>query len=148
MSSRLTMAREGTLIVADGISLSWPEHGEREVIDLPAEERGPRIRRAVFEGKVIETDLPATTTGPLMPAPRLLQGEEARRHFAEPAGPIVRVVVAPAIGIEDETVTEAAPVTYVAEIIVEPQPVAEIIVEPQPEPKPKRARAKRTNSVA
>ena len=98
MSSRLTMAREGSLFCADGYSLSWPEHGVREVIDVPEEKRSQRLRRVVFEGKVIETDLLVTARPGSEPVrPRLLQGEEARRHFSEPAGPVVRVVSEPAV---------------------------------------------------
>jgi hypothetical protein len=88
------MAREGSLVAFENVSLSWPKGGLREVIDLPEGKRGPRLKRAVFEGKVIETDLPVTAIAD-GPAPRLLQGEEARRHFEEPAGPTVRVVSQP-----------------------------------------------------
>ena len=110
MSSRLTMAREGSLVAFENVSLSWPMGGIREVIDLPEDKRGPRLKRNIFDGRVIETDLPVTAPGDA-PAPRLLQGEEALRHFEEPAGPTVRVV---AQVVAQEPVAEAAPVVEVA----------------------------------
>ena len=95
MSSRLTMAHEGHLIAFENIALSWPMGGIREVIDIPEDKRGPRLKKCIFDGRVIETDLPLTATEDA-PAPRLLQGEEARRHFEEPAGPTIRVIDEPA----------------------------------------------------
>ncbi len=93
VSDNIAMAREGTQFTADGISISWPWNGVRQVMRIPAPDRPLSFRRRVAEGHIVETDLPATDVyepGKISDY-RLLTGEEARRHKAIPAGPVIPV---------------------------------------------------------
>lgn len=91
-TARLAMRRPGTQFSGDGLSLSWPLGGEREVIEFSGV-RTPRITQRIAQGQIVEVQDPIT------PKPdeetrtyRLLTGEEARAHKSEPPGPVTRFV--------------------------------------------------------
>lgn len=98
----LAMRMPGTLFSGDGLDLSWPLNGEREVVAKSEEEMTLRVRQRIAEGNIVIVD-DAPTKGPDNQSReyRLLTGEEARKHMAEPAGPVTRVVYHPATP-EDE----------------------------------------------
>lgn len=89
----LAMRRPGTQFSADGLALSWPLGGERDVVHFPPEKRSERILQRIARGSIEEVDdqptTPAETDDRVY---RLLTGDEARRHKAEPAGPVIRYV--------------------------------------------------------
>jgi hypothetical protein len=93
----LAMRRPGTQFSADGLDLAWPLGGEREVVAVPDENLTIRIRRRIAEGSIqIVDDKPTKEVDNQARVYRLLTGEEARKHFEEPAGPVTRVVYHPA----------------------------------------------------
>lgn len=93
----LAMRQPGTQFSGDGLSLSWPLGGEREVVAVPDDMMSLRIRRRVAEGQIsIVDDAPTQKADADAREYRLLTGEEARAHFDEPAGPVTRIVYHPA----------------------------------------------------
>lgn len=98
----LAMRLPATQFSADGLDLAWPLGGEREVVAVPDEKLTLRIRRRIAEGNIVITDdAPTKEIDNQAREYRLLTGEEARKHMAEPAGPVTRVVYHPATP-EDE----------------------------------------------
>lgn len=98
----LAMRQPATQFSADGLDLSWPLGGDREVVAWPDEKMSLRIKRRIAEGSiVIVDDKPTKTIEQNTREYRLLTGEEARERMAEPAGPVTRVVYHPATP-EDE----------------------------------------------
>lgn len=96
------MRQPGSQFSGDGIDLSWPIGGEREVLAVPDEDMTLRIRRRIAEGQIVITDdKPTGTADSGAREYKLLTGEEARKRMAEPAGPVTRVVYHPATP-EDE----------------------------------------------
>lgn len=93
----LAMRLPGTMFSGDGLDVSWPLGGEREVVAKTEEEMTLRIRQRIAEGNIVIVD-DAPTKGPDNQSReyRLLTGDEAREHMAEPAGPVTRVVYHPA----------------------------------------------------
>jgi hypothetical protein len=93
MGSNIAMRRPGTQFSGDGLSLSWPLGGERQVVSFPPEKRTPRIIQRIAQGQIIEVnDEPTDVAGDEARSYRLLTGDEARAHKAEPAGPVVRFI--------------------------------------------------------
>lgn len=101
MSDFLAMGREASQFSADGISVSWPQGGRREVVEMPPGRRSMRIKRMVTEGFLVEVDGPATklpnkvTGDERIPyEDRLMAGNSprARESLAQAAGPVVRKV--------------------------------------------------------
>lgn len=98
----LAMRQPGSQFSKDGLDLSWPLGGEREIVDWPEEKMTLEIRRRIAEGNIVITNEKANTVpGEGERVYRLLTGDEARKHFDEPAGPVTRVVYHPATP-EDE----------------------------------------------
>jgi hypothetical protein len=100
----LAMRQPGKQFSGDGLNLSWPLGGEREIVEVSDEQLAAslRIRRRIAEGQIVITDEKANKVpGEGEREYRLLTGEEARKHFEEPAGPVTRVVYSPATP-EDE----------------------------------------------
>lgn len=98
----LAMRLPATQFSRDGLDLSWPLGGEREVVAVPEEKMTLGIRRRIAEGSiVIVDDAPTKSAEGDARVYRLLTGKEARDHFNEPAGPVTRVVYRPATP-EDE----------------------------------------------
>lgn len=98
----LAMRQPGTQFSGDGIDLSWPIGGEREVVKVADEDVSIRIRRRIAEGQIVITDdKPTKQADSDARVYKLLTGEEARARMAEPAGPVTRVVYHPATP-EDE----------------------------------------------
>lgn len=94
----LAMRQPASQFSSDGVDLSWPLGGEREVVAVPDEKMTLRIKRRVAEGQiVIVDDKPTKSAGEGEREYRLLTGEDARKHMAEPAGPVTRIVYAPAV---------------------------------------------------
>lgn len=85
---KIAMAREGSQYSRNGISLSWPFGGEREVISL--KEVPLDIERAIVEGRIAKVTLPVTKRAAPEATQRLLTGDEARAHKAIPAPPVTR----------------------------------------------------------
>ena len=56
----LAMRQPGTQFSGDGLDLSWPIGGEREVIAVADEELTLRVRRRIAEGQIVITDDKAT----------------------------------------------------------------------------------------
>lgn len=93
----LAMRQPGSQFSGDGIDLSWPIGGEREVLAVPDEDMTLRIRRRIAEGQIVITDdKPTKSADTDAREYKLLTGEEARKRMAEPAGPVTRVVYHPA----------------------------------------------------
>lgn len=93
VSDNLAMRRPGTQFTRDGVNLSWPLGGEREVIHLPMDDRPATLKRRIAEGHIVETDDAPTTH--IEETPRvykILTGDEAREHKAIPAGPVTRFI--------------------------------------------------------
>lgn len=91
------MRRAGTQFSADRLDLAWPLGGEREVVAFAEEDMTLRIKRRIAEGHiVIVDDAPTHETDLQARVYRLLTGDEARAHKAEPAGPVTRIVYHPA----------------------------------------------------
>lgn len=85
---RYAMAKEGSMFVGDGVSLSWPFNGEREVVELEERSLPSRLRHRVANGIVAEvTDEP--TKKAVEPTPyKLSTGAEAKAIMEQPAGPV------------------------------------------------------------
>lgn len=99
----LAMRQPGTQFSADGLDLSWPIGGEREVVAWPDENMTLRIRRRIAEGQIsITDDAPTKSVANTAREYRLLTGEEARKHFLEPAGPVTRVVYEPGVEVSPD----------------------------------------------
>ena len=91
------MRQPATQFSADGLDLSWPLGGEREVVAVPEDALTLRIRLRIAEGHIVIVNDEATKKiDEGVPANRLMTGEDARKHMAEPAGPVTRIVYAPA----------------------------------------------------
>ena len=90
MKRRYAMGNPKTLFVGDGISLSWPWGGQREVIEIDdadfPEGLPPRFRARIAEGSIAEVDLPVTNELRTVAPQKLYSGAEARAILAEPAG--------------------------------------------------------------
>lgn len=98
----LAMRLPATQFSADGLDLAWPLGGEREVVAVDEDKLTLRIKRRIAEGQIqIVDDKPTKEIDNQAREYRLLTGEEARKHMAEPAGPVTRVVYHPATP-EDE----------------------------------------------
>lgn len=86
---RYAMAKEGNTFLGEGINLSWPYNGEREVVELEEKSLPGRFRQRVANG-VIEEVIEEITKPSVEPTPyRLLTREEAKAHMAIPPGPVV-----------------------------------------------------------
>jgi hypothetical protein len=92
MSDFIAMATEGTMYARDGVELSWPKGGQREVIELPADRRPYPVQLRITNGVIVEVDGPATPRAQRVLRPTVLTGPEARRVRSEPAGPVTRRV--------------------------------------------------------
>lgn len=98
----LAMRQPGSQFSGDGIELSWPIGGEREVLAVPDEDMTLRIRQRIAEGSIsITDDKPTKSAETDAREYKLFTGEEARKRMAEPAGPVTRVVYRPSTP-EDE----------------------------------------------
>jgi hypothetical protein len=93
---KLAMAREGKGYFGDGIDLSWPIGGEREVIEVSEDQaEWPfRLRERFMNGSIVEVGDDADVT-PRRVAPemgRLMLGgsPEALAHVGVPAPSMVR----------------------------------------------------------
>jgi hypothetical protein len=88
MKRRYAMGNPKTLFVGDGISLSWPWGGQREVVEIDdadfPEGLPPRVRARIAEGSIVEVDLPVTNELRTVAPQRLYEGEEARAILAQP----------------------------------------------------------------
>lgn len=103
----LAMRQPGTLFVGDGVDLSWPIGGDREVIAVDEDKMSLRIRRQIAEGHIaIVDDKPTKKAEGDAREYKLLTGEEARKVFDEPAGPVTRVIYEP-VEFEEHTVESA-----------------------------------------
>ena len=122
----LAMRQPATQFSADGLELSWPLGGEREVVAWPEDKMSLRIKRRIAEGSiVIVDDKPTKSTQQNVREYRLLTGEDARKHMAEPAGPVTRIVYAPAWPEDDrEYQREVQDVRTDSERFVEAQAAA------------------------
>lgn len=84
------MAAEGSAFCRDGIDLSWPRGGAREVIELDPKAAPESFRLRVHHGVIEEVEGLEATKVMDAPTPyRLYEGEEARAVRAEPAAPVV-----------------------------------------------------------
>jgi hypothetical protein len=91
MPDNLTMAKPGHAVTMDGLHLSWPHGGEREIVYFPPKMRSRRIQNRIVNGVIMETDDPPTgPTIDVVQAPKLFTGEEARKLRAQPAGEVTR----------------------------------------------------------
>lgn len=98
----LSMRLPGTQFSADGLDIAWPLGGQREVVAVPDDRVSLRIKRRIAEGNIaIVDDTPTREIDTQAREYRLLTGEEARAHMAEPAGPVTRVVYHPADSTKD-----------------------------------------------
>lgn len=79
----IAMARHGTQFSGDGVNLSWPLNGQREVSPKP-EVLSTRLLLRIANGYIVETDEEATISLPEEPSNGLLFGADARRVFDEP----------------------------------------------------------------
>lgn len=90
MPKRYALAHEGRLYHDQGISISWPHGGQREVVEVGDQPPGGRFRDAVAQGYLVEVDdEPTKPSGPAETPYVLYTGEEARAKLAEPAGPVI-----------------------------------------------------------
>jgi hypothetical protein len=92
MGKNLAMAREGSQVSMDGVDLSWPLGGERQVIKQP-ENLSYRLRERILAGTIVETDDAVTKPAPGLDEGqrRLMTGDEAREYREIPAGPVTRL---------------------------------------------------------
>jgi hypothetical protein len=91
MADNLAMAKPGHHFVADGLQLSWPIGGERQVVYFPPEQRSRRIQNRIVNGAIVETnDEPTIPPPEVVEGPRLFIGDEARKRLREPAPPVTR----------------------------------------------------------
>jgi hypothetical protein len=94
----LAMREPGHQFSGDGLDLSWPQSGEREIVAWPEEKMTLRIKRRIAEGQIVITnDKPTKSAEGTARTYTLLTGEDARKRMAEPAGPVTRVVYEPAV---------------------------------------------------
>lgn len=110
-AENLAMAREGTQY-SDPMgrySLSWPYGGEREVIQIPHDERDGRLERRVTEGFIEETEDAANKEmGGALANAVVLTGEAAKEHMKIP-------VPESGIGFKAFSIHEEATIDDVAE---------------------------------
>lgn len=88
------MGRPGSMFVDGEINIAWGANREEsDVQSVPKDMQTPRFQQRVLAGVIVETKRPATNASPLdIGSRRLMTGEEARAHKAEPAGPVLRRV--------------------------------------------------------
>lgn len=84
----LKMAREGSQFAGDGVNLSWPLGGNREISPKP-EFLSRRLQLRIANGSILETDEEATVELPETEISRILTGQAARDRMAEPGTPRV-----------------------------------------------------------
>lgn len=90
---RYAMAVEGTAFIRDGIDLSWPAGGVRDVIEFdPAAFGGDlpmAFRMRLLNDVIVETDDPPNKAVTEETPYRVYEGAEAREIKEEPAGPVI-----------------------------------------------------------
>jgi hypothetical protein len=91
MGANLAMAEEGTMVAMDGLSLSWPKGGPRQVVKKP--HLSIRLKNRITNGVIVETDDPVTEEAGQrnVIARKLMTGDEAREYRKKPAGPVRRM---------------------------------------------------------
>jgi hypothetical protein len=88
MKKRYAMAQEGSAFIRDGVDLSWPQGGQREVVELESDDLSTAFKMRLMNGVIAEVEDEATKLA-VEPTPyRVYEGEEARRVMEEPAGPV------------------------------------------------------------
>jgi hypothetical protein len=134
---KIAMAREGKGFFGDGIELSWPVGGVREVVEVSDDlmDWPGRLRDRFTAGSIVKVDLAVNTTLVPVTKPVVMRGgsPEAMAKMAEPPGYV------PAAAEEE---AEEAPETASGEGDVEfagtePEPEP-----PAPKPAPRRRSAR------
>jgi len=95
------MAKPGHHFSEGGINLSWGVGRDAsDVISVPLAGQPARFAQRVLAGVIVETKDPVTAPEGLADVReyRLLTGEEARAHKAQPAGVVTRSVFNPVSG--------------------------------------------------
>lgn len=91
MADNLAMAKPGHAVTMDGLHLSWPIGGERQVVYFPPERRTRRILNRIVNGVIVETtDEPTEPVSEGVTTPQVYTGQEARDRLSQPAAPVTR----------------------------------------------------------
>jgi hypothetical protein len=89
MKKRYAMTIEGSAFIRDGVDLSWPQGGARDVVELEEDDLSDAFRMRLMNRVIAEVDEPANKLA-FEPTPyKVFEGDEARKIMSEPAGPVV-----------------------------------------------------------
>lgn len=124
----LTMGHEGHQFHGDGISLSWPKGGERQVVPAP-DALSLRVKQRIAEGQIRYTDEEPNRPAWVSPA-SLITGRTGGRRQSVP--PVIEVTEVPSVVVHE---------------LMDTIPAVEVVTEPEVKrSQPKRSQPKRRSN--
>lgn len=103
----LTMGHEGHQFHGDGVSLSWPKGGERQVVPAPDAPLSLRIKQRIAEGQIRYTDEEPNRPAWVNPA-SLITGRTGGRRRRQSVPPVIEVTEVPSVVVHEPMDTPEA----------------------------------------